>query len=470
MERQVNERQLSVLQWVEDGCPAGVWKTSSYKTTCQALQNRGLVTVSRKGGQWSVALTSAGQHYLAHGTYPPRGSRPRKAQAAAPKPPSARAQEAPVAGRKPSPPSQPRVTFTEQLLQELAETGGRIVKSGSSPDLEKWPSRVAAARRSGRIPETKELYGGWCRGGYEIKLVDIPAWRLAVLAPVPVPSRLTRPHAVVRAMQNEPQPLGLTKPVQGRALRLIQALITATETEGHSSSAGQTGSAPPSHRRRRATPHFTITAQGQTVGFLVLQEQDRTEHVATEKELAEAKKNSWIRIPRFDYTPSERLRFVLSGGQPHRASEWADTPGRTLEDQLAEIAHEVTLRGEAAERKRQDEIEAARQKRIRWETAMEEARIQYAEAYRVQHLEAQEGAWRHAAGLAEYISALRLHAETLPTGPARDEAETWITWAESHVQHLNPFNGSPLLPAVPEPRPEDLKPFLRGWSPYGPTY
>lgn len=121
------------------------------------------------------------------------------------------------------------MTFTEQLLQELAETGGRIVKTGSGPELEKWPSRVAAMRRSGRIPETKELHGGWCRGGYEIKLVDVPAWRLAALEPVPVPSRLARPHSVVRAMQSEPQPLGLTKPVQGRALRLIQALITATE-------------------------------------------------------------------------------------------------------------------------------------------------------------------------------------------------------------------------------------------------
>ncbi|MFI1767669.1 hypothetical protein ACH41H_37270 [Streptomyces sp. NPDC020800] len=224
------------------------------------------------------------------------------------------------------------------------------------------------------------MYGGWCRGGYEIKLVDIPARRLAVLEPVPVPSRLVRPHPVVRAMQNERQPLGLTKPVQGRALRLIQALIAAAENDGHSSSAGQTGFAPPSHRRRRANPHFTITAQGQTVGFLVLQEQDRTEHVATGKELAEAKKDSWVRIPRFDYTPSERLRFILGGGQPHRASEWADTPGRSLEEQLAEIAQEVALRGEAAERRRLDEIEAAHQKRVRWEAAMEEARVRYAEA------------------------------------------------------------------------------------------
>ncbi|WKX14048.1 hypothetical protein [Streptomyces sp. NL15-2K] len=244
------------------------------------------------------------------------------------------------------------MTFTEHLLQELADAGGRIVKPGTGRDSVNWPSRIAAARRSGKIPKTKELYGGWCRDGYEIKLVDIPAWRLAVLAPVPVPSRLTRPHSAVRAMQNEPRPLGLTQPVQGRALRLIQALITAAESEGHSCAAGRTGSAPASHRRRRASPHFTITAQGITVGFLVLQEQDRAEHVATEQELAEAKKYSWIRIPRFDYTPSERLRLVLNGGQPHRASEWADTPGRLLEDQLAEIAQEVTLRGEAAERRR----------------------------------------------------------------------------------------------------------------------
>ncbi|MFJ1648336.1 hypothetical protein [Streptomyces sp. NPDC088258] len=360
------------------------------------------------------------------------------------------------------------MTFTEQLLQELAEAGGRIVKSGSGPGLEKWPPRVAAARRSGRVPETKELYGGWCQGGYEIKLVDVPAWRLAVLEPIPVPARLARPHTVVRTMQNEQQQMGLTKPVQGHALRLIQALITAAEAEGHSSSAGQTGSAPPSHRRRRANPHFTITAQGQTVGFLVLQEQDRTEHIATEKELAEAKKNSWIRIPRFDYTPSERLRFVLSGGQPHRASEWADTPNRPLEDQLAEIAQEVTLRGEAAERRRLDEVEAARQKRIRWEAAMKEARVQYAEACRFRHFEAQEAAWRHATGLAEYVSAARTRVDAMPPGQTRTEAETWIDWAAARVEHLNPLNTPPRLPDIPEPRADDLRPFLGHWSPYGP--
>ncbi|MFF9070097.1 hypothetical protein ACF09E_32570 [Streptomyces sp. NPDC014891] len=465
----MNARQFLVLQWVGAGCPAGVWQGTSYKTTCQALQNRGLVKVSRRGGQWNVALTSAGRHYLTQGTHH-AGKLPTQTPRSEPRPPSAGVRAAPSPAQKARIPAQNRLTFTEQLLQELEDAGGRIVKSDSGPSSVNWPSRIAGARKSGKIPKTKELQGGWCGDGYEIKLVDIPAWRLAILEPVPVPARLSRPHSVVRAMQGETQPLGLTKPVQGRALRLVQALITAAERQGHSCSTGATGAAPRPHRRRSAPPHFSITAQGQTVGFLVLQEQDRTEHVATEKELAEAKKDSWVRIPRFDYTPSERLRIVISGGKPHRADEWADTPGRSLEDQLAEIAQEVTLRGEAAERKRLADIEAARQKRICWEAAMQEARVRYAEAYRVRHLEAQEEAWRRAEGLTEYVSALRLHAESLPIGPAREEAETWIAWAESHVQRLNPLNGSPLLPAIPEPRPEDLKPFMHGWSPYGPAY
>lgn len=136
-------------------------------------------------------------------------------------------------------------------------------------------------RKSGSIPKAKELRGSWCRDGYEIKLVNIPAWRLPVLEPVPVPSRLTHPHTVVRAMQNQSQPLGLTRLVQGRTLRLIQALITAAETQGHACSAGATGAAPWPHRRRSAPCHFSITAQGQAVGFPILQEQDRKEHVAT---------------------------------------------------------------------------------------------------------------------------------------------------------------------------------------------
>ncbi|WP_327255525.1 hypothetical protein [Streptomyces sp. NBC_01244] len=482
MPRELNERQQQVLQWVARGCPDGVWEGTGHKLSCQALHSRGLVKVSKRRGQWSVALTKAGEQYLDHGSPPP--DQPRSIDAVpAPRagtlpPEVAEGEKASVKAAAPVPspgtsplPRKRAKTVTEQLLEELAEAGGRIVKrEATGRETEKWPIRVAAARRSGKIPATKELHAGWCRDGYEIRLVDAPAWRLAVLPPIPVPARLPTPHPVVRALQAHPQPMALTKAVQSRAFRLIHALLTATQKLGHTSAFGTAESAPAPHRRRNGPPHFTITTQGQRCDFFILQEQDRTEHIPTKKELADAEKHSWVRIPRYDHSPAERLRICISGGLRHRADEWADTAARPLEDQLAEVVQEVGLRGEAAERKRLADLEAAREKRLQWEAAMQRAKIDFAEAARVQHLEAQEQAWRRAAGLAEYVDALRLHAKTLATGPERDGAEAWIAWATDHVERLNPLNGTLRLPDIPEPRASDLQPFLRGWNPYGPGY
>ncbi|MFK0015481.1 hypothetical protein [Streptomyces sp. NPDC091027] len=72
--------------------------------------------------------------------------------------------------------------------------------------------------------------------------------------------------------------------------------------------------------------------------------------------------------------------------------------------------------------------------------------------------------------MTEYVDALRLHASTLPSGPERDGAEAWIAWADGHVRRLNPLNGTLGLPDIPEPRADELKPFPRGLSPYGPGY
>lgn len=216
-------------------------------------------------------------------------------------------------GRKPT----PSIRFTSGLspLQKLQPVGLDLADDSFGS---KGPSRSEVGDdgrevcRAGRPPSVcRERTVGLQQDAVDGERVDHPA-RLRRLAHGGV---YRKPESDCQGVVH--QVCGTCLPVQDR-------------------SGGTALREPPPHRRRRASPHFTITitTQRQTVEFLVLQEQDRTEHVATEKELAEAKKNSWIRIPRFDYTPSERLPFVLSGGQPHRASEWSDTPGRSLEDQL----------------------------------------------------------------------------------------------------------------------------------------
>lgn len=445
-----------MLEWVGKGCSEGT--ATTYKTSCQALQNRGLVKVSRRSGVWTAALTDAGRHYLAHGTYPA----PKSPTRALPIP---RLPKVTTPSSPPGVPQQPRKTFTDQLLEELQAVNGRILRSG--PDADAWLSRAASASRSGRIQETKELQYWKCPEGVEIKLVDIPAWRLTVLEPVVVPVRLTRPHAVVQAMRKAKQPLGLTRPVQQRALRIVHALLTAVERNGHTCAAGTVGAGPRHNRRLPHDPHFTIKAQGETVEFRVVQEKDRSEHVPTDEELEEAKRYSWVMIPRYDYTPSNRLRFDLRGGHARHGSEWADNSERLLEEQLSEIVHEIGLRGEAAERKRLADLEQALQKHLRWEAAMAEVRDQYAEDYRVRQLDLPEAAWRRATRLGEYLEAARAHVATLPPGPERTAAEEWMQWATEHVARAHPRFQQLRLPRIPEPRADDLKPFLRGWSPYG---
>ncbi|MER5936488.1 hypothetical protein ABT121_04100 [Streptomyces sp. NPDC001928] len=176
-----------------------------------------------------------------------------------------------------------------------------------------------------------------------------------------------------------------------------------------------------------------------------------------------------MRIPRFDYTRSDRLRFILSGVVPHSATEWADLPDQPLENQLAEIAQEVTLRGEAAEHQYRTDQQARDTEQQRREAARQEARNAYAHAYRVQHLEEQTTAWYQAKRLAEYITAVRNHAGSLSPGQEKDETEVWLAFADTHLQRLADAASAPRLPTPPGPSAADLKPYLTGrWSQHAP--
>ncbi|MER7723884.1 hypothetical protein [Streptomyces sp. NPDC096323] len=210
MQQDLNERQQAVLDWISNGCPDGTWNDTTYKVSAQALQNRGLVKITKRRRYWTAELTDKGRQYSGNDNNSPTET-------------SSHAPENPRADvRRPRPRTPPKThaIYADQLLEELAANNGYLIKPiDTGPHAVNWASRVSITRKSGKIPNTQEPYGNHTHRGYEIKLVDIPAWRIAELAPLPVPARLNRPHAVVAALQKQPQPMGLTKTVQGRALR-----------------------------------------------------------------------------------------------------------------------------------------------------------------------------------------------------------------------------------------------------------
>ena len=49
------------------------------------------------------------------------------------------------------------------------------------------------------------------------------------------------------------------------------------------------------------------------------------------------------------------------------------------------------------------------------------------------------------------------------------ELKAHLEFVDRRLAALDPLaNPARLIPEVPEPKPDDLKPYLRGWSPHGP--
>ncbi len=116
MHQPLNERRQTVLDWVGQGCPDGVWPDSTFKVSAQALQSRGLIRITKRRRHWSAQLTDKGrQHLTDHGICPVEQN------AAPPAQPS----------RKPSPPR--------------PKTAPRAVRTTQTNSSKNWPRTTAAS-------------------------------------------------------------------------------------------------------------------------------------------------------------------------------------------------------------------------------------------------------------------------------------------------------------------------------------
>ena len=97
---------------------------------------------------------------------------------------------------------------------------------------------------------------------------------------------------------------------------------------------------------------------------------------------------------------------------------------------------------------------------------MERARHDFQQAALAAELNAQLQQWRLAAEIDQYLAGLRTVLQDTGEQPAG--AREWTDWIASYRQEIDPLQHLPVMPTVCDPSPEDLRPFLDGWSPYGP--
>lgn len=454
----LNARQLDVLTWVGAGCPPEVMPGTTYKTTAIALQNRRLVTVTKKRGAWRAILTEAGRHFLDRGAYPAghwdtpdKDSTPgqlavaRRRALASPK----------VTGLRP----------VDQLIADVtAAPGGRLVVAEGSRGY--WANLVSTAARHNKVPSgmvlSVERGGSWTE--HVIVLNDAPAWMTADLAPIPVGDALRRPHPAVVVLRDNPNLLPFKRDVRLRALRILDALAKEATRRGFD------GQAPKPQQGYRQTPGvLEITMTGHTIVVDVNELNDRVPHDPTALELADqARYPNLTRLRTHDSIPSGRLRIRVLTGCPVTRSEFADTKTIRLEDRLPQVLQEVELRAAAQEAVRRQRERDAVARQHRWERAVEVAKVEARQHHRAAALTEQMSDWRTANDIDAYLGAVTAHVATL-TGAERADADQWVTWVQEYRKGIDPLNHPLRLPPDPEFTPEVMQPFMGGLSPYGPN-
>jgi hypothetical protein len=266
--------------------------------------------------------------------------------------------------------------------------------------------------------------------------------------------RLNRPHSAVSTLRSEKH-LAISKAAHGRALLLAQGLSTEAERRGYGVTAGSKGH------------HLVIRVNGYSYGIKIREQDDRIPHQPTTYELRQKERYSWTRIAEFDPIPSGRLTFELDEAWNGRQYRWADGKRLRVEDRLADLLVEIEMRATEDEQKRIERDREQRERQARWERAIKVARERYTEHARSVALHEQLDHWELAARLRQFCNAL----DALVTDTeASDEPShyEWSVWARSYAESIDPLRAPPAMPVIPEPKNEDLEPFLDGWSPHGP--
>lgn len=480
----INRTQFDVLQWVSDGCPEGVMTGHTYKTTANALEWRGLMFVSKKGGVWRAEATDAGRYYLEYGDYPgghwdkkpsmapvvrPSAALMKKNRSSGPtaSPQPQKERPASTEPRKAKPP--PRLRPVDQLIADLVQAGGVLqVKrsAGEGPDYERL---VATAIRYGKVPDGKLLVierGNYWDETFVIKFVDPPAWMTVVLEPVHVPDGPTKWHPAVTRIRDSENRLQMKRPVRMRALRILNVLAVTAEAKGYKVATGETAHGRGYSGKAEIAGDLRVSILDHPFGISVTEPTDKIPHEATASELRQAERYSWTRIPKYDYVPSGRLTLTITNGRPYRQSGWMYKDDTVIN--LAQVMQELELRAADAEEARLAAERKAAEEKRQWEAAIAAAKAAHVEACRAEVLKGQLQRWRLGLELDEYLAAMHRLIETITDVEEAASSRQWLEWATSYRDRIDPLREKLQMPAIPKPDAEALKPYLDGWSYWGP--
>jgi hypothetical protein len=463
----LNERQLAVLKAIDASTDLSAPEHGTLRRSASSLRDRGLITISKRGGVWSAEMTKSGRFYLDHGHHPddPRTSHTenqKDTEGSVPEVGSTPKRSAPHATVITS---QQRRAEAEKLVERLVADNLVVIKSPTDDEMARWRKVVDFTKRHNLVPDGHriEKTRQWNRDrdlhirlvkGFHAKTVHQTP---DDLTPVPIPDTLRSPHSVVSELRDDAGRLVMPKDLRRRCLLILHGLAAEVSNRGHKITTKPVSDRDHFHYSygRPDGPRYS-----RREGELDLEINNFTYTVTIQQ----------VSPQSADLEKAQRLVIELS---PYHAEgrqyRWADGKVRTVEDGLAALLREAETRAVEDRQRQIDEAHAEAQRKVLWEQAMAVARQKATEAHYAAVLDRQVERWRHADELRAYCEALEQRVSTLgPTDGDLAKAGEWLSWARKHVAAIDPLHAIPTMPNPPELSHEDLKPYLKGWSPYGP--
>lgn len=437
----LSEKQVEILEWIKDGCPSsGLEDDSGRRITARALQRRGLITVKGHGASWAASITKAGLAWQASH-------------------PEAKLGDAQV----------------DELIQRVLAADGRL-ELPEGRDVETTHKELvrmsdhSPSRPTGWRLELRTT-GRWDDPRHEVALVR-HFEDLVEALPVPVPGHVARYHPTVKAFLADRDWQSVSKEHLDRAAHILQAIVDEATRRGIVVVSAEQAKSGADRYQARALDRCRLALRSPAGVYGVrIQEVSgpADEKVDPRRRYQRRTRAAWLDARYSEFVSTGTLELIVDGpGTKYDGDRYRDAKTISVEDKLPRVFRAIEVHRLQAEWRDQEREREAAERRRRWETAMAEARDRYVEQVRWDRFVQRSRDWRAVTRHREFLAVAKSAVDGYQ-GPARDDLLAHLDFAERRLDDIDPIGHVELiLPEVPEPKPDDLKPYLGGWSPHGP--